>query len=124
MYSNHRSIFVYALALSGRTKSLQKVLLGFFISSGVKLLTSFHDKKEISLSFLRFFHFSVSSSEILFLIVRYSKYWTQHQIIQIFFLLFLSFSMFSNISSLQDETKEQVLRKTISVSLENGSVVY
>jgi hypothetical protein len=44
--------------------------------------------------------------------------------IQIFFFFFLSFSKVSNISSLPDETKEQVLRNTISVSLAYGSVEY
>jgi hypothetical protein len=44
--------------------------------------------------------------------------------IQILFFFFLSFSKVSNISSLPDETKEQVLRNTISVSLAYGSVEY
>jgi hypothetical protein len=100
------------------------VLLDFVSSSGVKLLISSHDKKEMSLSFLRLFRFFVSVSKILFFLARYSKYWTQHQMIQIFFFSFFSLSIVSNISSLHEETKEQVFRKTISVSFENGSVEY
>jgi hypothetical protein len=71
-----------------------------------------------------FSRFSVSLSEILYFFVKYSKYCTQHPMIQIFFFFFLSFSKVSNISSLPDETKEQVLRNTISVSLAYGSVEY
>jgi hypothetical protein len=61
---------------------------------------------------------------MLFFFVKYSKYWTQHQMRQIFLLYFCSVLIVSNISSLHEEMNEQVFKKTISVFFENGSVIY